>query len=259
MTDLFFRERGTGDPLILIHGFPFHLGIWEDYQERLSDEFRVIMIDLPGFGKSPNLKAPFTLADVAGPLLNFITEKGIQKVAILGHSLGGYVALSMVEKNPSLFSALILFHSTAYADSAEKKESRSKVVEFVKKNGPLAFTSSFIPPLFANQNHIAIKKVREIASQATAEAVIGYTLAMRDRPDQIKTLERFENPTLFLAGKEDPGIPADSVLKQASHCKNPQIHIFEKVAHMGMFEVPGETAHKIKGFLLKSDTSIRLR
>jgi len=254
MIDLFFRERGKGNPLILIHGFPFHQSIWDDYIEKLSDQFLVITVDLPGFGKSRGLPMPFTISQVADALLHFITSKKMHNIALVGHSLGGYVALAMIEKNPELFSALVLFHSTAYADSSEKKESRSKVVEFVKKNGALPFTTGFIPPLFANQNHQAVEKVKQIASKATAETVIGYTLAMRDRSDQIKTLERFKNPTLFLAGEKDTGIPVDSVLEQASHCKKPEIHIFEKVAHMGMFERTEETAAKIKGFLTKSDT-----
>jgi pimeloyl-ACP methyl ester carboxylesterase len=252
MTTLFFQETGSGKPVLLIHGFPFHHKIWDDYTGRLSDDFRVICIDLPGFGESAALKSPFTLEPVAETLLDFLQEKNIQEVNLIGHSLGGYVALAMVKKNPDIFSSLIMFHSTAYADSVEKRASRSKVVEFVKKNGALPFSSGFIPPLFANPTHPAIEKVKQIASDATAEAVISYTLAMRDRPDQIKTLENFKNPTLFLAGEKDPGIPVDSVRKQASHCQNPEIHIFDDVAHMGMFEKPRETAAKIKSFLAKN-------
>ncbi|HKZ38407.1 MAG TPA: alpha/beta hydrolase, partial [Chryseolinea sp.] len=100
--------------------------------------------------------------------------------------------------------------------------------------------------------HAAIPKVTRVAGAASEEAVIGYTLAMRDRADQIKTLERFKNPTLFLAGKKDPGIPFDSVLKQASYCQNPQIHLLENAAHMGMFEFPEETAAQIKDFLTQT-------
>jgi len=252
MIPISFREQGQGRPLLLIHGFPFHQQIWDDYISRLSNDFLVLTVDLPGFGKSPKLPIPFSLAEVADALLEFISGKKLEKIGLVGHSLGGYVALSMVEKNAALFSALVLFHSTAYADSSEKKESRSKVVEFVKKNGAEAFTTSFIPPLFVDQHHPALEKVKGIASQASDEAVIGYTLAMRDRPEQIKTLERFKNPTLFLAGKKDPGIPVDSVLKQASYCQNPQIHLLENVAHMGMFELPEETAAKIKDFLAQT-------
>jgi pimeloyl-ACP methyl ester carboxylesterase len=249
MTNLFSQDRGKGKPLVLLHGFPFHQAIWDDFAVNLSQDFRVITVDLPGFGKSPGLQSPFTIAQVADALLDFLASKNLKNITLVGHSLGGYVALAMVEKNPDLFSSLILFHSTAYADSAEKKESRSKVVEFVQKNGALPFTSGFIPPLFFNPAHPAIERVKSIAGEASSEAVIGYTIAMRDRPEQIKTLEIFENPTLFLAGKNDPGIPVDSILKQASHCRKPEIHVFVNVSHMAMFEKPDDAIAKIKGFL----------
>jgi pimeloyl-ACP methyl ester carboxylesterase len=251
MTSLFSREKGKGKPVLLIHGFPFHQEIWEGYVERLSDEFRVITLDLPGFGKSEPLKSPFTLEQVASTLLDFLRKNDLEKVNIVGHSLGGYVALAMVKNSPDLFASLVLFHSTAYADSAEKKASRSKVVEFVQKNGAIPFASGFIPPLFFNPTHPAIERVKRIAGQATSQAVIGYTLAMKDRPDHIKTLEVFKNPTLFLAGKNDPGIPADSITKQAAHCQKGEIQIFENVSHMGMLEKPEGTASKIKDFLSK--------
>ncbi len=254
MTTVFSQEKGNGKAILLIHGFPFHQGIWEDFTPLLSDKFRVITIDLPGFGKSPALKAPFSLEQVADTLLNFLKEKGIPNIAVIGHSLGGYVALAMVKAKPELFSSLVLFHSTAYADSAEKKASRSKVIELVEKKGALPFTSGFIPPLFADPKHPAIEKVRKIAGESASEAVIGYTMAMRDRLDQIKTLESYKNPTLFLAGQKDPGIPVDSITKQARYCQKPQIHIIDKVAHMGMLEKPAESASKIKDFLDKSHT-----
>ena len=74
----------------------------------------------------------------------------------------------MVKNSPELFTSLVLFHSTAYADSAEKKASRSKVVEFVQKNGAIPFASGFIPPLFFNPTHPAIERVKRIAGEATS-------------------------------------------------------------------------------------------
>src|SRR5687768_10076926 len=134
MTTLYTEEQGTGAPVLLIHGFPFHQKIWVDFIPRLSDTFRVITVDLPGFGKSPSLQQPFTLAQVADTLSEFIAKKNLRELAVIGHSLGGYVALELVNKQPSVCSSLILFHSTAYGDTPEKKESRSKVVDFVNKN-----------------------------------------------------------------------------------------------------------------------------
>ncbi len=157
----------------------------------------------------------------------------------------------MVEKRPDLFTRLGLFHSTAYADSEEKKLSRNKAVEFVKKNGAMAFATNFITPLFADPLHPDIEKVKSIAAESKEGALIGYTTAMRDRPDQTKTLKSFKKPTLFLAGEKYPGIPVESINRQAKECQNPVIHVLSNVAHMAMFEQPDVAASKISSFLSK--------
>src|SRR6187402_3467112 len=189
MSDIFFEQQGLGNPVILIHGFPMSHFVWKDFASRLTANVTVYTPDLPGFGQSKILPSPFSIDDVANKLLEWIESNGIKKSVLIGHSLGGYVALAMIEKRPDLFVGLGLFHSTALADSAEKKDSRTKVVEFVEKNGALTFTSNFIGPLFADPTHPAISFVKEIASQSSAEAVVGFTQAMRDRPNREAVLK----------------------------------------------------------------------
>jgi pimeloyl-ACP methyl ester carboxylesterase len=251
MPNLFSRQRGDGRVLLFIHGFPMHQAVWDDFAQRFTDSHKVITIDLPGFGESPILSDSFSIDQVAEQVIHFILEMKISNVALIGHSLGGYVGLSMISKRPDLFSGFVLFHSTAFADSDEKKQSRDKAVDFIEKNGVLAFTSNFIAPLFADPSSKSIQKVKEISSHSTKDAVIGYTKAMRNRPDQIKTLKSFKKPTLFLAGEKDQGIPVESIHKQATNCQYPEIHILQDVGHMGMFEKPEEAASKIKHFLNK--------
>jgi len=251
MAKFFFQEYGQGRPVILLHGFPMHQEVWNDFAPHLADHCRVITPDLPGLGKTPGLPQGFSLADVALEVLNFCAEKEIHNSVVIGHSLGGYVALAMVEKNPGRFAGLGLFHSTAYPDSDEKKQSRTKVVEFVNQHGAEAFTSNFIPPLFARPDHPAIDRVRKLSVQANADAVKGYTLAMRDRPEQTKTLKSFKNPTLFIAGEKDNGIPFQTVQAQSRLCQHPEYHVLQDVAHMGMFEKPELTSTIIAGFLDK--------
>jgi pimeloyl-ACP methyl ester carboxylesterase len=251
MSNLFFEQYGKGRPLIFIHGFPMHHGIWKKFGEGFKDSNTVITPDLPGFGKSPTLPPGFSLAMVADQLIELIEEKGFSNSVIIGHSLGGYVALAMVEKRKDLFAGLGLFHSTAYADSEEKKQSRNKALEFINNNGAKAFATNFITPLFSDPNHEAIEMVKRIAAESSEAAVIGYTLAMRDRSDQTKTLKSFKKPTLFLAGEKDQAIPAESIHRQAAECQSPQIHVLSNVAHMAMFEQPEEAAAKISGFLSK--------
>jgi pimeloyl-ACP methyl ester carboxylesterase len=251
MANLYARQRGEGKPLILIHGFPMNQNVWNDFGNRFVNTCRVVTLDLPGFGKSPILRSPFSIDQVADQLIQFLVGQALLNGTVIGHSLGGYVALAMINKRPDLFSAIGLLHSTAYADSPEKKQSRVKVIEFVEKNGALPFVSNFVSPLFANPSHKDIETVKEIAAESSKDAVIGYTRAMRDRPDQIKTLKTFEKPTLFLVGDQDPGIPVDAIREQASVCQRPEIHILPGVAHMGMYEKPEDAAAKINGFLSK--------
>lgn len=251
MADLFFEQKGKGRNLILLHGFPMHHEVWDSFVGRFTESNAVVTPDLPGFGKSSLLPAGFSLADVADHLIRFVIDNSFGDGVLIGHSLGGYVALAMVEKRPDLFAGLGLFHSTAYADSEEKKLSRNKAIEFVNKHGAKAFATNFITPLFADPHHAAIERVKSIAADSKEGAVVGYTMAMRDRPDQTKTLKNFKKPTLFLAGEKDPGIPVESIHRQAAVCQDPEIHVLSNVGHMAMFEKPEEAALKIIGFLGK--------
>jgi len=251
MPEIFFTERGSGRAINMLHGFPFHSGIWTGFAENLSNNFKVYTPDLPGCGKSSHLKPGFTLEMAAQELISWIEKNKIEKSVLIGHSLGGYVALALAEKKPELLSGLVLFHSTAAPDNEEKKQSRNKVIEFIDKNGVEAFTSNFIAQLFYDQNHPAIELVRSIAIQAKADTVKGYTLAMRDRPDRKATLKAFLEPILFIGGENDGGIKPESLKEQASICKRAEVHILPKVAHMGMFENEKKSLEIISGFIQK--------
>ena len=251
MENIFYRQRGNGPSVILLHGFPFHSQIWDDFAEKLSGNFKVYTPDLPGFGNSPIIKSPFSIEQVADRVIGWIEKNQIINSVLIGHSLGGYVALAIAEKRPEMILGLGLFHSTAYADSEEKKASRNKVLEFVDKNGVQAFTSNFISPLFFDQQHPAIATVKALAMQASAEAVKGYTQAMRDRSDKTDVLRKFQGKILFLAGAKDPGISVESIHKQTAISREAETHILPDVAHMGMFENQLQTLKIVSTFIGK--------
>ncbi|MFZ6009932.1 MAG: alpha/beta fold hydrolase [Bacteroidota bacterium] len=248
MSSLYYREKGSGQPVILLHGFPMNQEVWNSFANKLSTSCHVLTPDLPGFGKSPLFKGHFTIDDVGNSVIGWLKKKELSNVTLIGHSLGGYVALAIASQKPALIKRLGLFHSTAAPDNEEKKQSRNKVLEFIDKQGVQAFTSNFIAPLFADQNHSAINIVRDIAVQATAEAVKGYTQAMRDRADRTSLLKEFPRPILWIAGEKDGGIPVDSIRKQAALCQSAELHILPNVAHMGMFENEELTLSIVKSF-----------
>ena len=135
MSPLFFYEEGSGPPIVFLHGFCETHEIWKDFVKPLSTRFRVILIDLPGFGRSEILPTPFTIDDVGNTVANWLIENQVLKSILIGHSLGGYVTLSVAERHSQLLEGIGLFHSMAFEDTQEKKENRNKVIEFVRRNG----------------------------------------------------------------------------------------------------------------------------
>ncbi len=251
MTSIYYRELGTGFPVVLIHGFPFTSRIWDSFAQKLSTDFHVLTPDLPGFGNSGFPSEKLSIGSVASILIEWLRENGITRSIVIGHSLGGYVTLAMARQAPELFAAIGLFHSTASADSDEKKESRNKVIDFIDKNGVEKFTSNFISPLFADPQHHSINDIRNIAVQAKEDAVKAYTLAMRDRADSISLLSEIHKPVLFIAGEKDAGIPVDAVKKQAHLNPSSELHILPGVAHMGMVESENQTLEIVRRFIKK--------
>jgi len=249
LSRLHFKEKGNGLAVILLHGFCETHEVWNLVADRLALNFRTISVDLPGFGRSI-LPPPNSIDDAAALVIDFIVEDlDLDQCVVLGHSLGGYVALSMVEKNPELFSAVGLIHSTAFADSDERKIARGKVIEFVINHGVKPFIESFIPPLFHDQMSPHILSTVALASKTNKQTLIGYTEAMRIRPDRIHVLKGYEKPTLFVAGRLDTVIPVKAICDQSSYSRNPSLTVLEGVAHMGMLENEELTAKVIGQFL----------
>lgn len=257
MTSLHSLEIGTGETVILLHGFPFNQQLWAGFAKKLGDSHRVVTLDLPGFGNSPALPSGFTIDDVSSEILSFIQTKGYEAPVIVGHSLGGYIALGMAERDPGAMAGLCLFHSTAMADSSEKRQSRNKTLDFIARQGVRAFTSNFVAQLYADQQHSSITRVKNIAVQASREAVEGYTLAMRDRPDRQSVLKSFQKPILIIAGEKDPGIPVSAIQEQASLNPAIELSILPDTGHMGMFEAESVCVKKISEFVRKSAVTFR--
>lgn len=249
MSPIFSVEKGKGQSVVLIHGFCETHEIWQEISESLAVHYKVFCIDLPGFGKSPLPATPFSISDISKLALNWIKDDDIGRPVIIGHSLGGYVALEMARQQPDCAAGLGLFHSTAQADSPEKKENRNKVVDFVSRNGAKPFLDSFVPSLFYKKDHPSVNKIREICNGTSKESIINYALAMRDRIDYQFVMDDFTVPILFICGDKDNFIPVEVSKRQAEKCTDPHFYVLNETGHMGMIEKPENAAKAIKRFL----------
>ena len=247
---IYFQDRGNGPRiLVLIHGFCENQQIWDDVAATLARKHRVLTLDLPGFGKSDSLPDGFGLNEVAAALWQWVETMQLARPVVVGHSLGGYVALAMAEQQRHALGGLVLFHSTAAADSPEKKENRNKVIDFVKRNGVDPFIDSFVPALFARPDHPAVATAEKICRATKQETLLAYTAAMRDRPERLNLLANLESPVLLLAGARDAIVPLASLQKQAETLKNGHLDELEGVGHMGMFEAPDQSCRALDRFM----------
>lgn len=252
MSPIFYRKLGKGHPIILIHGFCETHEIWNGFADNLSEKFEVFAIDLPGFGASPMLPAPFSIEEIAAVVTNWFDQIHLKLPIVVGHSLGGYVALAMARKSPEKFAGICLFQSTAYPDSDDRKANRNRVIEFVKARGADPFIDTFVPGLFFNKSHQAIPETYRIARKTQAETLVAYAAAMRDRPSSTDSKAFFDKPVLVLGGGEDPIISAEITREHIGFFSDAEVHILKNVAHMAMFESPEEALEIVENFALKT-------
>lgn len=248
MIPISFRESGEGLPLVLIHGFCESARIWDEFVPLLGAGLKVYAIDLPGFGNSPLPVGEFKIEDVAEEIYQWMSAHALKKPVVIGHSLGGYVALALANAHRDAISGLGLFHSTATADSEEKRQNRDKVIAFVTQNGVKPFIETYVPGLFYDKKGRGIEKTYRIAYQTDKGALIGYSRAMRDRKAHLDLLKEFVSPVLLLGGQFDTVIPLDQLEMQSKLLKKGTFSVLAHTAHMGLFEAPQDSATIVAQF-----------
>jgi pimeloyl-ACP methyl ester carboxylesterase len=248
---LHFFEKGQGHPLLFLHGFCESGEMWHYFADSLSTQYRVICPDLPGFGNSPLTHPIHSLEEVAEQLEGWMQAVQIQNPIVLGHSLGGYLALALLERMGDRIKAVGLLHSTAFGDDLEKKEMRNRTLTFLKKHGAVKFVTSFVPQLFPEHRRIeladAMAQAIEDGKRSSLEGLLAYTVAMRDRKDRMEVLHQFAGPKLLLAGTLDGSVKIESSRAQ----QGAYTHYIELdgVGHLGMVEEKEKSLAVVQNFV----------
>ncbi len=248
-----YAISGKGTPVLLLHGFCEDSRIWHDFQTPLETDYQIITLDLPGFGQSDAVEN-LSISNYAEVLEAVVEALNLSPFILIGHSMGGYVALAFAEKRASLVLGLGLFHSHPYADDAAKKEARTKAIDFVTTNGAKTYTRELIPMLFSGDflktKRPIVDKLVSNTAEYTDISVIAALQAMRDRPDRSGVLATVECPVLFIIGEEDVAVPEAYSKAQTHVPQTASIHILPEVGHMGMFEAQKKTQRIVRDFLV---------
>jgi len=260
-SNISYRVVGKGRPVVLIHGFGEDGHIWDKQVESLKDKFQLIIPDLPGTGSSEMIEdmsiegMAELIKEIISIELQMFLRRPVEagRVSLIGHSMGGYITLAFAEKYPLLLSSFSLFHSSAFADSEEKKSMRLKAIEFIKKNGAYEFLRTAIPGLFAEywskDHRQEIDALVEKSKDFSDAAIIQYYRSMIERPDRTAVLKNFPGPVLLIIGEHDNAVPFAQSMQQSYLPDNPYIHILRRSAHMGMWEETGKVNTALSGFL----------
>jgi pimeloyl-ACP methyl ester carboxylesterase len=250
---VFYRVEGEGFPVVLIHGFAEDGTIWQHQIAYLAKSFKLIIPDLPGSGNSSFNSKLETIGDLADGIKFILDKEKISTCIIIGHSLGGYITLAFAEKYPEKLKAFGLFHSTAYADSEEKKTARKKGMGFIKKNGSRDFIKQSVPNLFAEnfnkKNPEIVNELIERYNNFNPDSLVSYYDAMMKKPDRTQVLKSFKKPVLFIAGEKDNAVPIVHSLQQSYLPDLCYFHILMGAAHMGMFETVNLSNEILNDFL----------
>lgn len=246
-----YNITGNGNPVILVHGFGEDHHIWDGMTDDLKNEFTFILPDLPGSGASA-MTDDMTIEGMAEVVHEIIHAEGINACPVIGHSMGGYITLALAEKYYNHVSAFGLFHSTAFADSDEKKTARRKSIEFIREHGSDAFLKTTIPNLFSQPSKENIpEKIDAFIQQQhfSPEALIKYYQSMMARPGRTAVLANAQVPVLFVMGKYDMAAPLADCLQQCHLPGISHVHILQNAAHMGMMEEPEKSREILRSFL----------
>lgn len=246
-----FKIQGEGETVVLLHGFLESLSIWNTFSQELARDFQVFSIDLPGHGQSDTISSIHSMELMAEVVHEVLILNRVDRCAIIGHSMGGYVTLEFAARYPEMTAAISLFHSGALPDTDEAKTNRDRTIEIVKKNHQ-HFISQFIPELFAPSNRerisLEIEQLKEIASKTTSDGIIAALSGMKMRKSHLHTLLSMKCPVLFIGGKQDPRIPVDKLLSQAMLPMHAEVLLIEGCGHMGYLENEETTLKAIKHF-----------
>ena len=251
---LHVADSGKGDKcVVLLHGYLESMYVWDDFLPLITPEVRVITVDIPGHGITDSVAEVHTMEMMADILHDMLDAMGIERVTMVGHSMGGYIALAFCEKYPESLDGLVLLSSTPNADTEQKVENRRREIELVRA-GKKDMLAKVAPEAgFAVQNRKRFKDyIEDLVEQVHItddDGIVALLEGMIARKDQNEMLRESAVRQLFILGKLDNYISVEAA--EVFIEKNPQAQVawLENSGHMGFIEEPQACAEALLSFV----------
>jgi len=247
---IYYETHGKGPAIVLLHGFLENSSVWKEIIPTLSKKNKVISIDLLGHGKSDCLGYVHPMELFSETIEAVLKHLKIRKCFLIGHSLGGYVALAFADKNSQKVKGLCLLNSTSNEDSEERKELRTRANKMVQTNFENMVKIS-ISNLFYQENITLFSTEIEILKkEALTTSLQGYMAAqegMKLRPNRNQVLTNANFKKLLIIGEKDPVLDAKISIEEAKKT-NTNFVVFSG-GHMSYIENKKEVMSTLKEFV----------
>jgi pimeloyl-ACP methyl ester carboxylesterase len=247
-------DRGSGPPLVFVHGFPLDHTMWDAQIETLSGRHRVIAPDLRGFGQSGVTDGTVAMEQFADDLAGLLDAIAAgQRVVLCGLSMGGYIALAFCRKHSARLRGLILCDTRAEADAPEAAAARLETADRVLGEGPGFLADAMLPKLLAPQTLAErpemVAAVRKMILGTDPRGIAASLRGMAQRPDSTPLLPAITCPTLVLVGQEDKLSPPEQMQALARQIPDAQFAVIPNAGHLAPVEQPAPTTAAIEAFL----------
>ncbi len=250
-----YADDGPGPVVVLIHGFPLDLHIWDAQRTTIGSTYRVIAPDLRGFGKTAAPEGIYAIDDMADDVVELLDALKISEPVVVGGlSMGGYIALSMAVRHAKRLRGLMLMNTRSAADPPEIAEVRDELARAVESSGSVdAVVSTMMPRMMSDatlkRRPELLGLVKQMMEHSTANGVAGALRGMASRPDRTADLPRINIPTLVITSSDDIMIPPEESRKMAEALPSAELVVIPDSGHLPPVEQPAAVNAAILRFL----------
>lgn len=246
--ETYFTEAGEGEPVVLLHGWGASSQSVADLSAALADTFRVLAVDLPGFGWSQAPPEAWGTAEYAGHLERLMQETGMPGAALLGHSFGGRIAIRVAARQPARVSRLVLVASAGIRP-------RRRVGYYLRLATAKLARWFFTLPGWGATGQRAISRVsgRFGSRDYRAAGNMRPTLVKVVNEDLTPLLPAVQAPTLILWGDQDEEVPRGAMEIMAARIPGARLVVFEGAGHFPFLDMPERFCRTVKEFLRAED------
>jgi len=241
-------------PLLFIHGFPFSHRMWLSQMEAVDAAgFRPIAYDIRGHGLSDVGDGQYTIESHVDDLFALMDHMKVSRAVVAGLSMGGYITLRALEREPSRFVAAVLCDTRSEADTDEARIRRAESAKSVKTGGSAAYAESYVKQMFApatfGANPAAVETIRSIIAGTPPLSIAGTLIALAARTDTTRSLAAVNIPALIMVGDQDTVTPLSSAQALHAGIRGSELHVVPGAAHMSNMENPAFFNDKLIAFL----------